>query len=429
MKRDNHPVNAMTNKLKPRPYQIQIAEDGLQILNQYYLVYLALEPRVGKTITSFMIAWKYGAKKILFVTKKKAIDDIVKQLNEMGYSFDNVIVTNYESTHKVKDPFDLAILDEAHSLGRFPKPSHRAVVLKALCQNKPIIYLSGTPSPESYSQLYYQFWVSSWSPFIDYKGFYKWAVDFVDVKQRKFNGYMVNDYKKADIIKIKQMTDHLFINYSQEDAGFKSFVDESILYVKMMQSTYRLADYMQKHKMAKNDEGDVILADTEVKLMQKLHQIYSGTIIVDESTNGVENKVIDYTKAEFIKDYFKGKKIAIYYKFKAELALLRWVFAGQNTQDPEEFAKRDDLIFLSQVVSGREGINLSSADCLIFLNIDFSAVSYWQTRARIQTQDRTKASKIYYIFSVGGIEEKIHKMVSQKLDYTLSYFKKDFNIK
>jgi hypothetical protein len=155
--------------------------------------------------------------------------------------------------------------------------------------------------------------------------------------------------------------------------------------------------------------------------------VYSGTVIIDESPdNKVDSKVIDYTKGEFIKDYFKGKKIAIYYKFKAELAMLRWVFAGCNTLDPQEFEERDDLVFLSQVVSGREGINLSSADALVFLNIDFSAVSYWQTRARIQTKDRTKDSKIYYIFSVNGIEDKIHKMVSQKLDYTLQYFKKDY---
>lgn len=427
MKKENPQAKPMIDKLTPRPYQIQISEQALEILRKYHLVYLALEPRVGKTMTSFMTAWKYGARKILFVTKKKAIDDIVGQLSEMGYEFDNVVVTNYESTHKVVDEFDLAILDEAHSLGRFPKPSHRAVVLKKLCEGKPIIYLSGTPSPESFSQLYYQFWVSSWSPFIDYKGFYKWAAEFVDIKQRKFNGYMVNDYKKADITKIKKMTDHLFLNFSQEDAGFKSFVDETILHVKMMPSTYTLADYLKKHKIAKNGDGEVILADTEVKLMQKLHQIYSGTVIIDESPdNKVDSKVFDYTKGEFIKDYFKGKKIAIYYKFKAELAMLRWVFAGCNTLDPQEFEERDDLVFLSQVVSGREGINLSSADALVFLNIDFSAVSYWQTRARIQTKDRTKDSKIYYIFSVNGIEDKIHKMVSQKLDYTLQYFKKDY---
>ena len=83
-------------------------------------------------------------------------------------------------------------------------------------------------------------------------------------------------------------------------------------------------------------------------------------------------------------------------------------------------------MFVSQIVSGREGLNLSSADALVFYNIDFSAVSYWQSRARIQTKDRTKESKIYYVFAEKGIEDKIYKAVMDKKDYTLSHFKKDF---
>jgi hypothetical protein len=41
-----------------------------------------------------------------------------------------------------------------------------------------------------------------------------------------------------------------------------------------------------------------------------------------------------------------------------------------------------------QIVAGREGVNLSTADALVFYNIDFSATSYWQARARLQTKDR-----------------------------------------
>jgi hypothetical protein len=61
-------------------------------------------------------------------------------------------------------------------------------------------------------------------------------------------------------------------------------------------------------------------------------------------------------------------------------------------------------------------------------NIDFSAVSYWQSRARLQTKDRVKAAKVYWIFSEGGIESKIYQAVQNKKDYTLNYFKKDYKI-
>ena len=93
--------------------------------------------------------------------------------------------------------------------------------------------------------------------------------------------------------------------------------------------------------------------------------------------------------------------------------------------DPMEFAKSDNMVFISQIQSGREGINLSSADCLIMLNIDFSAVSYWQARARLQTKERTKPADVHWIFAKDGIEPNIYKAVSNKKDYTLNYFRRD----
>jgi hypothetical protein len=167
-----------------------------------------------------------------------------------------------------------------------------------------------------------------------------------------------------------------------------------------------------------------VIADTEVKLMQKLHQIYSGTVIAE---NG-ELICFDDSKAKFIRQQFEGKKIAIFYKFRAELELIRWAFSCQITESPEEFNHRHDLTFVSQIISGREGINLSSADALVFYNIDFSHLSYWQARARMQTKERQTACELYWVFSEDGIEEKIYEKVKAKQDYVLNYFKQDFKV-
>ena len=406
-----------------RDYQIEISDNAAQILKEKKIVYLAMQVRTGKTLTSLAAAYKYGASKVLFVTKKKAISDIIDQFHQAGFDIE-IKVVNYESLHKYDGNYDLIILDEAHGLGAFPMASLRAKEVKRIAEKKPIIYLSGTPTPESYSQLYHQLYVSSFSPYKKYKNFYQWAKDFVHVKQKFYFNRAVNDYSNAKEKEIKEIIEPYMITFTQEEAGFDSFVDESVLYVKMDEAVYKLADYMRKHKIAKNKEGEVILGDTEVKLMMKLHQIYSGTVIVDEPAG--LHKIIDYTKAEFIKQHFKGKKIAVFYKFKAEYMALLWAFDKKVTFDAEQFNNSDDLVFVSQIVSGREGLNLSSADALVFYNIDFSAVSYWQSRARIQTKDRTKESKIYYVFAEKGIEDKIYKAVMDKKDYTLSHFKKDF---
>jgi hypothetical protein len=134
--------------------------------------------------------------------------------------------------------------------------------------------------------------------------------------------------------------------------------------------------------------------------------------------------VIDDSKARFIKESFDGSKIAIFYKFKEELAALEKVFGDQLTTEISVFEDTDKNIAL-QIVSGREGISLKIADYLVYYNIDFSATSYWQSRDRMTTKDRT-SNKVYWVFSKNGIESDIYKAVSKKKDYTINHFKETF---
>lgn len=166
-------------------------------------------------------------------------------------------------------------------------------------------------------------------------------------------------------------------------------------------------------------DDEVILADTGVKLMSKLHQMYSGTVKF-ESGNST---VLDTSKADFIKWKFEGQKIGIFYKFKAELDALKQVFSDKLCTDLSTFDSTDKSIAL-QIVSGREGISLRNAEHIVFYNIDFSATSYWQARDRMTTKDR-KYNKVYWIFAEGGIEKKVYRAVIQKKDYTLKHFRND----
>ena len=156
-----------------------------------------------------------------------------------------------------------------------------------------------------------------------------------------------------------------------------------------------------------------------MKLMMKLHQIYSGTVKFESG----KAMTLDKSKAMFIRERFKGKKIGVFYKFKQELEVLKEVFGDDLTTDLGVFQDTPKHIAL-QIVSGREGISLRQADCLVYMNIDFSATSYWQSRDRMTTKERVK-SDIYWIFSEGGIEHDIYKAVTKKKDYTLKHFKRD----
>jgi len=126
--------------LQLRDYQKDIADRAAQIINKHGYVYLAMEVRTGKTLTSLTICEKIGADNVLFLTKKKAISSITADMDKMCPSF-ALFVINYESIHKVPDvKWDAIILDEAHGMGAFPKPSKRAKDVRSLIErdNRPI---------------------------------------------------------------------------------------------------------------------------------------------------------------------------------------------------------------------------------------------------------------------------------------------------
>ncbi len=403
-----------------RDYQRSIVEKATEIINQNGFVYLAMEVRTGKTLTSLSIATKLNAQKVLFITKKKAISSIEKDYEKLDPSF-YLHTINYESLHKVSYDldWDLIIVDEAHSMGKLAKPSKRArdVKMRIIKSRANVILLSGTPTPESYSQMYHQVYGIPNNPFKEYTNFYKFAHKYINIKIKPINGMQIRDYSHGLPTIMDAMKPYM-IAYSQKEAGFKVNTTEKVLEVEMEKTTYELSQELKK-KLVIEGKNEVILADTPVKLMMKLHQLYSGTIKFESGNSDV----LDYSKARFIRSQFKNKKVGIFYVFKEELNALKYVYGDDITTELDEFEQTSKNIAL-QIVSGREGISLKQADCLVYYNIAFSATSYWQSRDRMTTKDRLK-NDVYWIFSRGGIEKKIHKAVTAKKDYTLSHFKKD----
>ena len=407
------------NKL--RDYQLQLSELAANKLDLLGFVYLAMEVRTGKTITALNAAKLYGAKNVLFVTKIKAFSSIQNDYKSFGFDkYFNISIINAESLHKSDFDADLIISDEHHKYGAFPKPSKGAAYFKKRFSHLPIIALSGTMNPESYSQIYHQFYVSDYSPFNKYVNFYKWANDYVNIGQKYLGYAIVKDYSKAIQDKVQKAIEPYIITYTQKEAGFTSEIVEKILTVEMKESTYKLINQLKKDNIIEG-KSEVIIADTGAKMMSKLHQMYSGTVKF-ESGNSM---VLDTTKAMFIWSKFAGQKIAIFYKFKEELNAILEVMKDNVTTDLNEFNTTNKSIAL-QIVSGREGINLSAAKYIVYYNIDFSAVSYWQSRDRLTTIERS-SNEVFWIFAKGGIEHHVYKQVMAKKNFTLSTYVKQIS--
>ena len=179
------------------PHQERAKSEIVKILNERKLCYLTGETRSGKSFTVLFAASDFGAKKVIFITKKKAISSIESDFEKSKLTY-KLTVINYESVHKIEDKdFDFLIIDEAHSLGKFAKPANRTKEIKKRFGHLPVILMSGSPAIESYSQYFHQFWISNFSPFKQYKTFYKWADIFVNKEIKRLGTHNITDYSGA----------------------------------------------------------------------------------------------------------------------------------------------------------------------------------------------------------------------------------------
>ena len=393
-----------------RDYQLELSHKACGILKDKRIVYLAMQVRTGKTLTALHTAHLYGAKNVLFLTKKKAISSIESDYKNFGYSF-NITIVNDEQLPKIECNYDLIIHDEHHRFGAFPKPSQRVKEFKLKFSRIPMIFLSGTPSAESYSQMFHQFWVSGYTPFKEVN-FYKWAKTYVNVKQKQLGYAIVNDYSDAKIDLIDAVIQPYILKFTQEESGFESKVNEHVIYYPTL--CRNLIERLEKDLIIEGKEN-VILADTGAKLMQKVHQLESGTIKFECG----KSMILNTRKAEFIRDYFEGKKLAILYYFVEEFELLKLVFPNFTT-DLDEF-NRTDKHYIGQQYSSAMGVNLSKAHCLVFYNFGYSGTNFIQARDRMTVKERP-VNDVYFVYGKGSLSEKIHKTVSQKKNFTLKMY-------
>ena len=262
-----------------REYQSEIINKATLILNKHRFVYLSMEVRTGKTLTALgTLQNLMSVNKVLFITKKRAIGSIVWDYEQLDPYYE-IEVINYESLHKVNQKgWDAIVCDEAHSMGAFPRPSKRAKQVRSLLDKNDcyVVLLSGTPTPESFSQMYHQVYAIPNNPFSEHKTFYKFAKEHVLVKQKKINSFLINDYSRAKTSVLEQMKPYM-LSYTQKEAGFETSIKELVLIVEAPPAIYDMCNKLKRDLVIEGSEH-VILADTNVKLMQKLHQMYSGTV-------------------------------------------------------------------------------------------------------------------------------------------------------
>ena len=388
-----------------KDFHKRIALQAITILQEYSLVYLAMEERTNKSSVALYMAEQISMyKTILIVTTKRAIPGWQEHLTKLPLTKEYTL-TNYEQVKNLRpEIFDLVLVDEAHNYSTYPKTSQRWKALKARIGKADIIYLSATPSAQTYSQLFHQFKLSYYSPWKLYSNFHTWYSYYGVPEQVYVQGRVIIKKVKTKEDLLWPEIQHLFISYTRAELGFEEAPEDNLVYLEPP-ALFKQAYNTLKNKRRIIINGEPIICETMSALRVKLHQLEGGTLKLENSNLFLK----DTFKADWIlAKYGDTSDLAIMYNYKAEKILLESKF-------------KNALIL--QGTSYAEGVNLSHVRRLVVYSMDFKTSKYIQRRARQCSLDRVAPIIVDYILIKGAISDQVYKTVAvNKENYTNKYY-------
>lgn len=412
--------------LKFREDQVETIKKGYDILMNKGALYLALEMRLGKSLISLELARQMKPTHVLFVTVKKAVPSVERDFITLNPGY-KLTAINYESVSKATGQYDFVILDEVHTLGAFPVPTQKTLAVRKIIDKnkiKNVIWLSGTPIIESTSQLFHQLVMWSGHPFREYKNFYQFHRDYgIPSTTRGHGGMSVVDYSKTKPEVIEKFLQPIAISLTKKEANFKQYEPViEVINIKMPESLYTVYKTIEKEGICRTDD-DVILADSAVKVMGKLSQISSGSIIGENRTGLLSlhkvQKII-----ELINQY---KSVVVFYRYKGDLELLKQGICNY-TLDVEKWRDDPSTTLLLQTKTGSRGIDLSKADLQVYMTLEFSGEVWTQGLERQAHMNRETPYIVKVLCSVTPkgeetIDHKIFKTITKKQDFNVATFR------
>jgi hypothetical protein len=163
-----------------------------------------------------------------------------------------------------------------------------------------------------------------------------------------------------------------------------------------------------------------------------LKTLTSG-MIYGQDLEGTHHKYQDNTsKIDWLEQFLDGTNevITIFYQYNVELEALetlmqklkkRYIVINGNTKDAVELVKRDDYdVIVGQFQAMSESIDgmQHRSHIEVFMTMPESSLTYKQAIGRIDRIGQEKVPMYYYLVMENTLDDKIYKLIEQKLDYS-----------
>lgn len=377
--------------------------------------------------TALVYNWKKEFDKFGKELKYVTVADNKAKRKEIIKDFDkyNVFITSYGLIRNDNDEyedknFELCVIDEAQTIKNYQAGMTKEIK-KIKARTK--IALTGTPVENSVMELWSIFdfimpgYLNSVNKFREYYGIKD--VDEASLERLSRLNYQIKPFilrrKKIDVT--KDLPDKI----------------ENTIYLDL--PDYQKALYLKVLRESKEEMEELILKEgfkkARFKILQLLMKLRQICIDPNILYSNYKKESIKFEKLlEVVQNYIdEGHKILIFSSFKKVLdrvekmfkknKISNYMIAGDvkgkvRTELVEKFNKDDTNCFLITLKAGGTGLNLTSADVVIHLDI------WWNPQVENQATDRAhrigQKNKVTVIKMVtkGTIEERIIELQNKK---------------
>lgn len=368
-------------------------------------------------------------------------DHLIKQMNikictgnakqrlEALNSPADIHIINVENTawlvENVKWKWDMLILDESSGYKSFKSKRFRALkkVTKYLSS---ILLLTGTPSPNSYMDL--------WSQIFLIDSGQRLGRNITIFRQRYFtqSGFQGYDYKLKPGAKeeIDSLIKDICISMDSDD--YLELPPRISLYEKITLPPKVMKQYKEFEKefilaLSNDNEkeldallgDDVIEAPSKATLSNKLLQICNGAIYdKDRNVHLLHDEKIKRLK-EIIEDN-PNENFLIAYNYKHDLDRLKKAFPklvtlSSSGEEVDLWNKGKIRLLCVHPANAGHGLNLQyGGNILIYFGLIWSLELYQQLNKRLHRQGQTKPVKIIHLIAEGCMDENVLKALESK---------------
>lgn len=318
---------------------------------------------------------------------------------------------------------DLVVFDEAHRL-KSPTSKQSKAAAKIGEVAGSVLLLTGTHITKSPLDVFGQFRAMNKKVFGD-----NWyAFKFTYGIWGGFGKYQLRGYRnlKSLVLRVRQ---HSFRITKDQCLDLPPKLFETVP-VTLSSKAMNIYTQMAKEMIVELEETQATAAIVLVKLL-RLSQITSGFIKdVDGNIQVFDDSKLN-TCLDLLEDLLEeDHKVVIFCRFIQDIELLRdqmikkkigYVILSGNVPGPQRDSLIDKFqtnpetkVFIAQIHTGSEGIELTAADAVIYYSMDYSALHYWQSQDRVHRPGQTKKVTYYHLVVPRTIDQVVLSVLKEK---------------